>query len=135
LVRESKTAEIATSAHRSSPARTRSCPPDIALDRPGDLHFWTPCANTSVTFNVPPASSINFNALLTPTVPVLSPTALAIKRPRSPAMAPGRMVGSRGSPDLPTLAGRVADGNVIQHYPVGYILFRSDLPTALQAPD
>lgn len=50
-------------------------------------------------------------------------------------MAPGRMVGSRGSPDLPTLAGRVADGNVIQHYPVGYILFRSDLPTALQALD
>ena len=40
--------------------------------------FWTDGANTSVTLNVPPASSININTPLTPTVPALSPTALAI---------------------------------------------------------
>jgi hypothetical protein len=34
--------------------------------------------NTSVTLNVPSASSININTPLTPTVPALSPTALAI---------------------------------------------------------
>jgi hypothetical protein len=40
--------------------------------------FWTAGTDTSVTFNVPPASSININAPLTPIVPALSPTALAI---------------------------------------------------------
>jgi len=79
LVRESKTAR-----NRSFRASLFSRADSLLLSwyRAGSIWriytFWTAGANTSVTFNVPPASSININAPLTPTVPALSPTALAI---------------------------------------------------------
>jgi hypothetical protein len=73
-----ETREIAASVRRSSPVRTRSCSLGIARNRSGDHAFSTDGANTSITLNLSPASAININAPLPPTVPALSPTALAI---------------------------------------------------------
>src|ERR1019366_4119057 len=82
-VRESKTREIATSVHRSSPGADSLLLPRY---RAGSIWrstlFGRMAPTPSVTLNVPPASSINIDAPLIPTLPALSPNGAGDHRHR-----------------------------------------------------